>query len=170
MLCDDCGKKEATIQLTQIINKEKMTLNLCQSCADKRGFHSPFEGVPFPLAEFLSSMITPLSDIGKKPVARTEKEIKCANCGMSFSQFASKGRLGCGNCYKSFRTQLKDLLRKIHGSDRHRGKIPNLPGMEMEHLKEERKLQEELKKAIDEENFEMAAQIRDKIKNIQEKK
>ncbi|HVP35737.1 MAG TPA: UvrB/UvrC motif-containing protein, partial [Terriglobales bacterium] len=95
-----------------------------------------------------------------------EKEPKCPSCGMTLSQFAQRGRLGCGSCYRTFRVQLKDLLRKIHGSDRHRGKIPNLPGIQMECLKEERKLQEELKKAIDEENFEMAASIRDKIKNL----
>jgi len=171
MLCDDCQKREATIQVTQIANNQKMSLNLCQKCAEKRGFHSPFEGVPFPLAEFLSSMISPLGPgKEKKPFAKTEREAKCPTCGMSFSNFAHRGRLGCGSCYKAFRTQLKDLLRKIHGSDRHRGKIPNLPGEEMEYLKEERKLQGELKKAIDEEDFEIAAQIRDKIKNLQERK
>jgi protein arginine kinase activator len=169
MLCDDCKKKEATIQITQIIDNQKMTLNLCQKCAEKRGFSSPFAGVPFPLAEFLSSMISPGppgSGAGKKSVPRSEKELKCPSCGMTLSQFAQQGRLGCGSCYKTFRPQLKDLLRKIHGSDRHRGKIPNLPGMQMEYLKEERKLQEELKKAIDEEDFETAASIRDKIKNL----
>jgi len=170
MLCDDCRKKEANIQVTQIINNEKMTLNLCQKCAEKRGFRSPFEGVPFPLAEFLSSMISPGSGTGKKTFAKADKETGCPICGMSFSDFARKGRLGCGSCYKAFRPQLKDLLRKIHGSHGHRGKIPNLPGREMEYLKEERKLQEELKKAIDEENFEIAAQIRDKIKGLQTKK
>ncbi len=169
MLCDDCKKKEATIQITQIIDNQKMTLNLCQKCAEKRGFSSPFAGVPFPLAEFLSSMISPMpsgSGAGKKSVPKPEKELKCPSCGMTLTQFAQRGRLGCGSCYKTFRVQLKDLLRKIHGSDRHRGKIPNLPGAQMECLKEERKLQEELKKAIDDENFEMAAAIRDKIKNL----
>jgi protein arginine kinase activator len=170
MLCDDCQKKDATIQVTQIINNEKMTLNLCQKCAEKRGFRSPFEGVPFPLAEFLSSMIKPGIEAGKKSVAKTGKETRCPNCGMSFSDFAQKGRLGCGSCYRTFKPQLKDLLRKIHGTEIHRGKIPNLPGEEMEYLKEERKLQEELKKAIDEEDFEMAAQIRDKIKGLQSRK
>lgn len=169
MLCDDCKKKEATIQITQIIENQKMTLNLCQKCAEKRGFSSPFAGVPFPLAEFLSSMMLPgsaSSTAGKKGIPRPEKEPRCPSCGMTLSQFAQRGRLGCGGCYKTFRPQLKDLLRKIHGSDRHRGKIPNLPGAQMECLKEERKLQEDLKKAIDEEDFETAASIRDKIKNL----
>jgi protein arginine kinase activator len=168
MRCDDCHKAEASIQVTQIVNNEKMTLNLCQKCAEKRGFRSPFEGVPFPLAEFLSSMISPPgTETGKKTTAKTDKETRCPNCGMSFSDFARRGRLGCGSCYKTFKPQLKDLLRKIHGTDIHRGKIPHLPGEEMESLKEERKLQEELKKAIDEEDFELAARIRDKIKVLQ---
>ncbi|MDH4222788.1 MAG: UvrB/UvrC motif-containing protein [candidate division Zixibacteria bacterium] len=170
MLCDDCKNNNATIQVTQIINNDKMTLNLCQKCAEKRGFRSPFEGVPFPLAEFLSSMITASAKTGDKPHTKTVIETRCPGCGMSFTEFAQKGRLGCGGCYKAFRPQLKDLLRKIHGSDSHRGKIPNLPGKEMTHLREERKLQEELKKAIEEENFEMAARIRDKIKGLQTEK
>jgi protein-arginine kinase activator protein McsA len=56
MLCQDCNKNEATIHLTQIVNNEKVVLNLCKACAEKRGFHSPFEQMPFPLAEIVSGM------------------------------------------------------------------------------------------------------------------
>lgn len=162
MLCQDCGKREATVHLTQIINNEKITLNLCDECAEKKGFHSPLGGSAFPLAEILSSIMD-------KGVLKDSKELKgqrCPKCGIAFSDFGKAGRLGCGNCYKAFRDQLRILLRKIHGSDLHRGKIPPAYGDVMKPIREEKKLEEELQKAIESENFEMAAQIRDKIKAL----
>jgi protein arginine kinase activator len=166
MLCQDCGKKEATVHLAQVINEEKVELHLCRECAEKRRFHTPFEGVPFPLAEFLASMLD--QSLIKKP--SKVSDTKCPTCGMYFSDFSKTGRLGCGNCYATFRVQFNDLLRKIHGSTQHRGKVPYMPGDVMKPLREERKLHEELKKAIDEEDFEKAARLRDRIKALSNKK
>ncbi len=166
MLCEDCGKTEATVHLTQVVNDEKVELHLCRECAEKRRFHTPFEGVPFPLAEFLAGMLD--QSLVKKP--GKVSDTKCSTCGMLFSDFAKTGRLGCGDCYSTFKRQLNDLLRKIHGSTQHRGRGPFTPGDVMRPLREERKLQEELKKAIQEEDFEKAAQLRDRIKALTHKK
>lgn len=162
MLCQDCRKKEATVHLTQIINNDKVTLNLCDECAEKKGFHSPLQGASFPLAEFLSSIM----DKGLMKGSTKLKVQRCPKCGVAFSDFGKAGRLGCGNCYRVFKDQLRDLLRKIHGSDMHRGKIPPAYGDVMKPIREEKRLEEELKKAVESENFEMAAQIRDKIKAL----
>jgi len=166
MLCQDCGKREATVHLTQVVNQQKVVLNLCRECAEKRGFRNPLEGVPFPLAEFLASMLSQTKM--KKPSQGAD--LVCSACGMSFSEFTKIGRLGCGSCYLTFRSQLTDLLRKVHGSTQHRGKFPHTTGDVMKPLREERKLQEELKKAIQEEDFERAAQLRDRIKALTSKK
>lgn len=166
MLCQDCGKKEATVSLTQVINDQKVVLNLCQECAEKRGFRNPLEGVPFPLAEFLSSM---LSQAKTKKPGKVAEEV-CSFCGMSFSDFTKTARLGCSNCYLTFKNQLNDLFRKVHNSTQHRGKFPRTIKGVMKPLWEETKLHEELKKAIQEEDFERAAQIRDQIKALASKK
>ncbi len=166
MLCQDCGKREATVHLTQVVNNQKTVLNLCRECAEKRGFRNPLEGVPFPLAEFLASMLSQTQ--AKKPTKESEKP--CPVCGMSFSDFTKVGRLGCGNCYQTFRNQLTDLLRKVHGSTQHRGKFPHTSKDVMKPLWEKTKLLEELKKAVQEENFEKAAQLRDRIKALTTKK
>ncbi|MFQ6031676.1 MAG: UvrB/UvrC motif-containing protein, partial [Candidatus Zixiibacteriota bacterium] len=100
----------------------------------------------------------------RKPSKISDK--RCSTCGMHFSDFSKTGSLGCGNCYTTFKSQLNDLLRKIHGSIQHRGKAPFTPGDVMKPLREERRLQEELKRAIQEENFEEAAQLRDRIKAL----
>jgi protein arginine kinase activator len=165
MLCEDCHKKEATFHLTREKGKEKFDLHLCQECAEKRGFRNPLEAAPFPLAEFLSGML--IQSKTKKTEKATEE--RCSVCGMSFSDFSKVGRLGCGNCYQTFRGQLNDLLRKVHGSTSHRGKFPHSRKDVMRPLWEESKLQEELKRAIQDENFEKAAELRDRLKALVEK-
>jgi protein arginine kinase activator len=164
MECQDCHKNEATIHLTQIIDNKKVELNLCKSCAEKRGFHNPFEKIPFPLAEFLTGM---LRERGEE-YGSAVKSLKCPNCGATFGDFSKTGRLGCGSCYTAYRTQLKDLLRKVHGSHDHHGKTPATTVMELKPVREERKLKEELRRAIEIEDFEEAAKIRDKLKSLLE--
>jgi len=166
MKCQDCRKKEATHHITQVIDDQKVTLNLCEECAEKRGFRNPLEGVPFPLAEFLASMLSK-AQMKKQP---EEADVVCTACGLSFSDFAKVGRLGCGGCYVTFKEQLDDLLRKVHGSTRHRGKFPNTKRDVMKPLWEENKLQEELRRAIEQEDFERAAQLRDQLKALAGKK
>ncbi len=167
MLCQDCNKREATIHLTQIINNEKVVLNLCKICAEKRGFHSPFEQMPFPLAELVSGMVG--SNILKKPDKTgkiDKKDLKCTNCGLTFSEFGRIGRFGCANCYNVFRVELNDLLRRIHGSAEHRGHVAETPTEELQPLREEKRLRDKLKKAIETEDFETAAELRDRIREL----
>lgn len=162
MLCEDCQEREATVHLTQITGDKKTVLNLCAKCAGKRGFHNPLKSVPFPLGDFLSSMV----DKAYSGDPEAAKDLKCPGCGTDFKEFAKAGRLGCGKCYETFRTQIDDLLRKIHGANRHIGKLPLGSPEKMEPLMEERRLQEELRRAVESENFEQAAQIRDRLREI----
>ncbi len=170
MLCQDCNKREANIHLTQIINNEKVVLNLCRICAEKRGFHSPFEQMPFPLAEFVTGMLGPGKAKSAGRSAKSDKqEIRCNSCGLTFSEFGKIGRLGCAACYDAFRTELTDILRKIHGSAEHRGHRATAPTEAIRPVKEELRLRDELKKAIEEENFEAAAKLRDRIRELSSK-
>jgi len=168
MLCQDCKKREATINLTQIVNMEKIQLHLCKECAAARGFHSPLDNVPFPLAEILSGLA---SDVKISTKATETEEIVCPKCGLSFDLFTRQGRFGCGECYKAFRHRLEPIMRKIHGASLHRGRGPFVaPETEdveqVIPVKEEERLEAELAKAIEGEEFERAAEIRDKLKAI----
>jgi protein arginine kinase activator len=162
MLCEDCHEREATVHLTQITGNKKSVLNLCPECAEKRGFSNPLKSIPFPLGDFLSSMVEKVYPGGSEAM----EKLVCTGCGLRFSEFAKSGRLGCGKCYETFHTQIDDLLRKIHGSARHAGKLPSGSPEKMEPLKEERRLQEALRRAVQAENFEEAAEIRDRLKEI----
>lgn len=163
MMCQDCKKQTATVHLTQIINNEKIVVSLCKDCAAKRGFHSPLDNVPFPLSDLISGLIQPLPQKqGDIP------DIACSRCGMTFEQFVQQGRFGCGECYSAFRSRLEPIMRKIHGSSIHKGKTPVSGEGEPIPVREEERLEEALKKAIEGEDFERAADLRDKLKALRE--
>ncbi len=167
MLCQDCNQNESTVHLTQIVNNKKLVLNLCKDCAEKRGFHSPVEAKAFPLAELVTGMVGPKASTTKGG-RRSTKVKKCPACGMTFADFGKSGRLGCGKCYQTFHLELTDLLRKIHGSPKHRGKGMIIETEQIKPLKEETRLREELKQAVENEEFEKAASLRDQIKSLTE--
>lgn len=169
MLCQDCKKREAQVHLTQITNNEKRSLSLCKECASVRGFHSPLDNVPFPLAEILSGMAQEFNLPNKK--AEFKDTASCSECGMTFEEFTRQGRFGCGKCYDAFRSNLEMIMRKIHGSSLHRGTIPDFSESESSAstpipVQEEERLETELKKAIEAEDFERAAELRDKLKSL----
>ncbi|UCG61791.1 MAG: UvrB/UvrC motif-containing protein [Candidatus Zixiibacteriota bacterium] len=170
MLCQDCKKREAQIHLTQIVNNEKASLSLCKECAAARGFHSPLDNVPFPLADILSGMAANLPAATK---TSPEETITCSFCGLTFEDFTRQGRFGCGECYNAFRNRLEPIMRKIHGASLHRGRGPILPEgaeetEETVSVREEERLETELKRAIEGEDFERAAELRDKLKTLRE--
>jgi len=165
-LCQDCKKRDAEVHLTQIINNQKISLSLCKECAAKRGFHSPLDNMPFPLAEILSGLASNLPQIkNEEPL----DDLICPNCNLSFHDFTRQGRFGCGQCYKTFRHRLEQIMRKIHGASLHRGRNPQMgTSSDVIPVKEEERLEVELRKAIDAEEFERAAEIRDKLKSMKE--
>ncbi len=169
MLCQDCKKREAQVHLTQITNNEKRSLSLCKECASARGFHSPLDNIPFPLADILSGMTQDFNSPDKN--TDINETVSCSECGMTFEEFTRQGRFGCGKCYDAFRSNLELIMRKIHGSSLHRGTVPEFGESEMESslpipVQEEERLETELNKAIESEDFERAAEIRDKLKSL----
>jgi len=162
MLCQDCQKREAVVHLTQISGNTTKALDLCAECAERRGFENPLAPQPFHLGDFLKSM----AETSLTTSAGGQQELKCEKCGLTFEEFSTTGRFGCGGCYTAFHAPLDELLRKIHSSNRHRGKLPWGSPDKMKPLMEERKLQEELRDAVQAENFELAAELRDRLRSI----
>lgn len=162
MKCENCGKNEASVHFTQIRDNKKNEMHLCKECAKSKGFHNPLEDMPFPLAEFLTSMVQP-GEAKSDPIAR----LVCSECGMRFVDFSRVGRFGCGHCYTAFRAPLEDLFRKIHGATRHRGRTaPRLDVSTQSTVEEEVRLKEELRRAIEREEFELAAELRDRLMHL----
>ena len=94
-------------------------------------------------------------------------ELVCPNCGMSYRDFQQTGKIGCSVCYATFRRQLEPLLRRIHGSSTHSGKIPHRTGgtLTMKHTIES--LRSSLKECVAQEEYEKAAELRDKIRQLE---
>jgi protein arginine kinase activator len=182
MKCDVC-ENEATVFLTQIINGQMTTVNLCENCSKAKGVT---EETGFGLAEaFLS------------PSHRSESdtmEIVCDACGFTASQLKKIGRMGCPECYAAFRDGLDGLLRNMHKGTRHVGKRPSsistaapqmLPRQRTTAVKEAplsapapvqaqppvdiAKLRAELDLAVREERYEDAAKLKSEIESLQPK-
>lgn len=172
MLCDICGKNQATVHLTEIIDDKMTELHLCEDCAQKKS--SQME-THFGLADLLAG----LADLGTQFNKTTkETKVKCPRCGLTYEDFKKVGRLGCGECYSVFKDSLLPLLKRIHGSTQHYGKAPKkIQKVEKTAVKttvkaknELQELREQLQKAIELEEFEEAARLRDKIREIEKKK
>lgn len=165
MFCDDCKEKPATVHLTQMINGKKIDVHLCTECAANKGFLLFDNDKKFSIPNFLGSFLG--GDFNLHDVPSLASIGNCNNCGMSFSDIRQTGKLGCSECYKAFDSELEPTLRRIHGNSNHIGKIPVRGGERVFLKKEMGGLKLELQQAIKEENYEQAAEIRDKIKDLE---
>lgn len=163
MVCDNCGSDEAVIHLTQIVNDEMSTTHLCETCAAEKGLEGSAVPSNFPLTDFLAQM-------GEQESSGQEgqDDLTCQFCGLSFSDFRETGRLGCPHCYTSFDSHLRGLLRRIHGGTQHVGKVYLPPDpTQSEREKRLQGLRRKLDRAVEKEDFERAAQIRDQIRALE---
>jgi protein arginine kinase activator len=158
MLCKNCGKRQATTHVKRTINGKTEEYHLCHECAVKLGV----AGInPFDLNDLWGSLF------GGTHQKTLSEQVICPSCGQSFSKIAKSGKMGCPECYKTFYNDLLPSLQKIHGKVKHVGKVPSNAD---EHAKVEyrlRELKEKLKSAVDSEDFESAAALRDEIREIE---
>ncbi len=162
MVCDHCGESEAVIHLTQIVNNQMSTFHLCEKCAAEKGLEPGHNVGNFPLTDFLAQM-------GKASGPETATASgPCPFCGTKMEDFKKTGRLGCSHCYVAFEPHLKSLLRRLHGGTQHVGKV-YLPPDPSSADRQERLagLKRKLDRAVESEDFERAAQIRDMIRNLE---
>ncbi len=169
MLCS-CGKKEATIHLTEIVNSQVTELHLCEDCAKEQGtdfkqFLAPLQGGMPDLAGMFSKAM------GLAP----GQDMKCQVCGMTMGDFEKAGRLGCAGCYKTFAPYLLPLIKRIHRHDQHHGKTPatvkqvraDNKGASAEKLSDLALLRKKLTDCVKTEAYEDAARLRDQIQKYE---
>lgn len=162
MKCQKCGKNEANNHFTRIVNGKKEELHLCTACAGEEfTTFIPFGGEPMDANTFLSGFFGGAA--AEQPTIDTNV---CPTCGITFSEICEKGKIGCGDCYNTFRPRLTRTLKQIHGNTVHTGKIPKRAGSELSRGRKIEKLEAELNSAVMKQEFERAAEIRDKIKEL----
>lgn len=162
MLCQNCEEEEATVHLTRIINGEKTELYLCEKCAEKKGQLS-LKKNPFSFQNLLAGILNP-----EVSSSLSQKEtLQCDNCGLNYDKFSESGQLGCAECYQEFSSRLNPMIKRIHGSKNHRGKVPKRKGGDLRIENKIEELKEQMEEVIEEENFEKAAELRDKIHELE---
>jgi len=174
MLCDNCKERDAIINLTQVEHDSKVTLHLCEQCAQQKGVETGGAVLKSPLGNFLGAVVKGGSAAGAL-VPASGDALRCPACGSTLRDFRDSGRLGCDRCYVSFDTHLRDLLRRLHGSSQHVGERYELPGegggggAEISDDPRNRllDLKAQLRRAVEGENFELAAELRDRIRVLE---
>jgi len=170
MLCDNCGKNEANIKLTQIINGKKTEMMICEECGHKMGISDINFEMPIDISDFLGDFEFEHDSSEFMPFNTITKEIKCDGCNMTYQEFLDNGKFGCEQCYVTFGEKIDTLLKRIQGTDRYLGRKANKNlNNEVKEVQESQKienLQKQLKQAIRDERYEDAAKIRDEIKKL----
>lgn len=163
MLCERCDENEATVHLTQVIDGAVKKLHMCEECATEAGFD--LQG-PVSITDILLGMG---QDYTEEEYEEPREELICPKCKMTRTDFKKSGRLGCPACYTVFAEELRSLIRAVHRSELHVGKVPSTESVHIRVSAEIAALQQTLDQAITAENYEEAAKIRDTIKRCQKK-
>ncbi|MFH1039533.1 MAG: UvrB/UvrC motif-containing protein [PVC group bacterium] len=179
MICQNCQKQEVTVHFTEIIDGKVIELHLCEDCARQKG-------IALTPADAVSELISTLA-AGRETDA--DEDVRCPCCGLTLKELRSGGRLGCGECYRTFSASLKPLMKNLHKGTSHTGKLPAAArknaagpkkrgraaapgkpssgasgGGERKRGEDALRLQEEIRAAVADEDYEKAAQLRDRMK------
>lgn len=193
-MCQNCGKHEANVRYTQIINGVKKEMALCEACSKKLGIETDMHfdfNMPIDIPSFLGTILGDYEHTEFMPSFMPTKELQCDNCHMTYDELIESGKFGCSNCYETFSDRIDPMLKNLQGSNRHVGRkaggwetkeekgvtketVQNKSKIKTENQKVEKdkveELKEKLKQAIKEERYEDAAKLRDEIKKQEEKK
>ncbi len=159
--CQACKKNMATVHLTEILKGKKREIHLCEDCAAKKG-------VAFKSGFSIQDLLSGLAGSAAAQEMAKMQQIKCPICGLSYLDFRQHGRLGCATDYTVFKEGLIPLLEKIHGGTEHLGKIPSKSGEVREKSRELLELRQALRIAVEKEDYEQAAKLRDRIRVVEE--
>ncbi|MFB1051346.1 UvrB/UvrC motif-containing protein [Paraliobacillus sp. JSM ZJ581] len=169
MECEECHERPATLHLTKVVNGEKNEIHVCEHCAKEKGYID-YDEEAYSIHNLLAGLFNYEATVSKsKPVNdQHQKGMCCPKCGMTYRQFTQIGKFGCASCYETFADYLNPIFRRVHsGNITHDGKIPNRQG---KYLRKKQLMQEyksKLKDLIENEQFEEAAVMRDKIKALE---
>jgi protein arginine kinase activator len=156
LICQRCKKQQATVHLTEIHQNQRNERHLCEDCAKEEGVAIKTQ---VPLQDILSGMLEASQTAGK------EASLTCPDCGITYAEFRSQGRLGCPHDYEVFGEPLREVLEKVHGGGEHLGKVPRRAGADITVQRHLMQLRRELQQAVESEKYEEAARLRDLIRD-----
>ncbi|HYW51739.1 MAG TPA: UvrB/UvrC motif-containing protein [Gemmatimonadaceae bacterium] len=162
MICDTCRERDAVVHLTQVVEGAVTQVHLCEKCAADKGVETTVAAPKTPLTSLLQT-------VQQQMATSSSDQARCAFCQATYKDFRASGRLGCARCYSTFETQLRDLLQRVHGGTRHAGRQYGPPAPDqLQRASTVLELREQLRRAIELEQFEQAARLRDQLKEVTE--
>ena len=163
-MCEQCGQHPDTVLIKQIVDGKMSEHYLCSACAQAQGFGSGL----FTMND-MGKMLASLMGQGVSSPSRIRRgQFRCESCGFDLADFETTARLGCPDCYDAFRTQLDSVIRRVQGGNvKHHGSIPDTPAQKQAPSSEIEILRAQLQKAIENEAYEEAATLRDKIRELE---
>lgn len=163
MLCEHCKERDAVVHLTRIVDNAVTQLHLCEKCAAEKGVETTIALPQHPLGDILQAVQQQAAQQAT-PALGTETGV-CQFCGATARDFRATGRLGCAHCYEAMEQSLRELLRRLHGSSTHVGARYEAPHPEVVgEANEQAALRDRLRRAIEAEQFELAAELRDRLR------
>lgn len=162
-MCDDCKERPASVHITKINNNQKTEKHLCDQCAQKSGEISFTTDSQFAVQDLLKGMFSH----GVANVPQQKSGVPCPNCGMTYSDFSRLGKIGCGDCFATYGDRLEPLLRRIHGTSSHTGKVPKRSGGKLALKQKLIQLRHSLDVHVSREEYEQAAKVRDDIRSLE---
>ena len=173
MICQECNQRPAALHFTKIVNGETTEVHICEKCAQgKSDLFMDNGGSGFSINNLLAGLLNIESNF-QHPKANSfpkTEEVRCPHCQLSFREFVRIGKFGCATCCETFNKQLIPILKRVHsGNTAHIGKIPKRIGGALHLKKQLAEMKDTLKTYIDQEEFEKAAEIRDKIRALEKR-
>jgi protein arginine kinase activator len=161
MKCEICGLKDAVIHIRQIQKDLVHELHVCEECAQEKGLTRE-EDSELPIANLLSGLLE-----GKDISGGNEGKEVCPTCGMKASEFRKQGKLGCRDCVTAFERDVRAIVSQMAARPRHTGKLPRT--LVVEHAAEVQgeEIREELRQAVEREDYEQAARLRDRLREME---
>ena len=158
MLCQQCKKQTATVHLTDLLKGEKRERHFCEECATTEGVTVKQH---VNINEVLNKFLASQSEV------QAQSKTQCPECGMTFAEFRSQGLLGCPHDYDEFGEALAGVIERAQeGYTHHTGKTPG-QAVELDPAqRERRRLQRELREAVEGEDYERAARLRDQLEEL----
>ena len=175
MLCEKCKKRTATVFYNENLNGKTRSLALCGECAAKLREKGELQDI----TSMVGSFADPFSELHENlfqgffgiPAPKTSAAgKKCPDCGCTYSFIAEKGKVGCPTCYTVFADELSRLIQSVHGTTSHTGSIPSRHRAKQERERLLNSKRQALRNAVEAEDYERAAQLRDEVRRLEAEK
>jgi len=162
--CEICGGRDAVIHIQQVIGKERVDLHLCEECAVERGITSSQDRIELSISNLINGLV---EVHGRRSKKKSPVPQACPGCGSTWEGVNKRQRMGCPDCYTTFHREIRQALRRLLGKSQHRGRLPKRLSTYKTVLVDMVKLKDGLEEALRREDYEKAARLRDRIRELE---